>query len=69
MKTKTVTHAEGFICRREVLLDGSKKEMYFAQIDRPSLDYTQLRDTIEAAKADGRAMCDRLGVTVPCFYA
>lgn len=76
--TKTARYADGYIERREVLLDGSlpagapdagkpRKIMYFAQIDSP-LWYGDLRETEAEAMADGRSRCEKIGVHVPCFF-
>lgn len=78
MKT-TRQYAEGYIEKRQVLLDGTlprgsvdadkpQKTMYFYQIDTPGFRYGPLRDTAEEAKADGRAECEKSDLHVPCFY-
>lgn len=79
MTTRTARYADGYIERREVLLDGSlpagardagkpRKIMFFAQIDSP-LWYGPLRATEEEAATDGRQYAENCGLLVPCFGA
>ncbi len=73
--TRQARYADGYIERREVLLDGSllqgerdagkpTKTMYFASVEDW---YGNLRNTEAEAVTDGRAYCARTNLHVPCF--
>ncbi len=73
--TRQARYADGYIERREVLLDGSlpagerdagkpRKTMYFASVQDW---YSPLRETEAEAVMDGRAYCTRANLHVPCF--
>lgn len=74
---KKPRYDDGYVEKREVLLDGSlpcgpvdagkpRKTMYFAQVDSP-LWFGELRETIEEAIVDGRDYAMSCGLDIPCF--